>query len=308
MALSTFTWKEIESQARALSGATNWADPDTTTTMRWANMVLPELARKLSGIDKPFGRKVSGTLTNQKAVGGHVSASGGATYTAATKTITSTSADFDQTYVGGWAFVYDSAATACAFYGMIDSVSAAGTSCVLRFADGGSGTIKDIASAAMTVLFKPNPVFYEGFNLSSLRVKDIVKLVDATNGNAVRLGSHEFADATSDYRYNSSVVAQYAGDAIYIDSGSGITSFGNCTLTYDRIPDAITTNASVIDLLPNFIPLFIDELISLMCNYLNKPVPQEVAGRIEFLQEEYKKAMKTQEIRTKTKNIPAKRG
>ena len=261
----------------------------------------------MSGIDKPFGRKLSSTLENKKAVGNHISAAGGASYVAATKTITA-AASCDQTYVGGWAFVYDSAATACAFYGMIDTVAADTNSCTLRFVDAGAGTAKDIASAAMTLFIKPNPVFYEGFNLSSLRVKDIVKLVDATNGNAVRLGSHEFADATSDYRYNSSVVAQYAGDAIYIDSGSGITSFGNCTLTYDRIPDAITTNASVIDLLPNFMPLFIDELISLMCNYLNKPVPQEVAGRIEFLQEEYKKAMKTQEIRTKTKNIPAKRG
>jgi len=306
MALSTFTWKEIESQVRALSGA-NFSDPDTTTTMRWANMVLPELTRKLSGIDKPFGRKLSSTLNNLKEDGVFVSASSGGSYTAATKTIARTALGITQTYVGGWAFVYDAAATACAFYGLIESV-VNDTSCVLRFVDAGAGTAKNIASANMTALLKPNPVFYEGFNISSLRVKDVVKVVDATNGNAVRLGSHEFANATSDYRYNSSVVAQYAGDAIYIDSGSGITSFGNCTLTYDRIPDEITSSASVIDILPNYLPLFVDELVSLMCNYLGKPIPQEITDKQNFLMEEYKKAMKTQELRTKTQNIPAKRG
>lgn len=292
----------MESQVRDLSGAKNFANPTQDSMRRWGNMVLHKIARLLTGIDKPWGRTTS-TLTLLQDAGQIYLPAGAASYTAATNTFSGLTG-MDQTYVGGWAFWEDNG-NSRAFYGLIDTVAAAGTSCVLRVL-GGTGAEVNVSAANLYVIFKPNPAFYNGANLGSLSVLDSVKIVDGTNGNLVRLESDAFAGFLSNPNYNSSVVTEFAGEAAYIDKGSSLSSLGTMTMTYDEKPDNIASATTEIDLLPEHLQMFTEELVRWTLNYLQKPIPKEYENPLKTLEEQYKKSAES--IMNRMKGyVPAQR-
>lgn len=289
--LSTTTWKQVDAQARMLSGATDYSNPNATTQMRYGNLVLHKIARLLSPIAKPWGRSTT-ALTNLKAVGFvHYPASGGS-YDSTTKTLSGVTG-LDQTYVGGWAFIVHFG-EATGFLCLIDTVAAAGTSAVMKVQLGTSTapTINPIVSNSLWAILKPNPVFYEGANLGSTNIFDVVKVVDATNGNSVRLSSDEFASFANNPNYDSSVVVEYAGESMYFGKGSGVSSFGTLTMTYDEKPVTITAATDTVDLPEEYIDMFIQELVRWDLNHISLPVPEQWVNPLQTLEEEYKRTRK----------------
>lgn len=259
-------WKEAEGKARDLSGAKDWQDPNPTTTMRLANMTLKKIALLTSAMDMPFGRNTS-TLTNLSATGVVIYPLGGGSYVAATKTFSGMT--LDQTYCGGIVFFTNGTN---GYYGLIDSVST--NSCVLRLA-AGTAAMTDIVSANLFAMFKPNPFFYAGANLSALNRFRNIKIVDGTNGNITRLSSHEFAGMENIYKYDLSVTSEDAGDALYLNKGGSVTSYGTLTLSYDEMPDLITSGSTVLDLRPENLEMFVYEVARLLRNTIQQPIVDE---------------------------------
>jgi len=266
-------------------------------------MVLHKIARLLTGIDKPWGRNTV-TLTALNATGQTYDGGDGLSYTASTNTFAGASG-LDQTYVGGIA-IWQDTPNARAFYGIIDTVNAAGTSCVIRNPVG-TGAEADVAAADIDAHFKPNPWFYNGANLSGSSVLDLIKIVDGTNGNAVRLDSDAFATFSSNPNYDSSIVTEFAGEAVYFDKGSSISSFGTLTATFDEKPDTISSATTSIDLLPEHLSMFTEELVRWTLNFLQKPVPNEYEDPLAVLKEQYKKHAEDTAQRLSNKYIPARR-
>ena len=295
--LSTTTWKQVDAQARALSGATDYSDPNQTTAMRYGNLVLQKIARLLAPIQKPWGRS-SSTLTNTKATGYYHAQSGGGSLSIANKTLSSVTG-LDQTYVGGWGFFTDASGTK-SYIGLVDTVAAAGTSCTFRILLGSNGSSSDpIASASLLGFIKPNPVFYEGANLGSVNILDVVKIVDATNGNAVRLASKEFASFANNPNYDSSVVVEYAGESVYFGKGSSVSSYGTLTMTYDEKPTVITAVTDTVDLPEEYIDMYIQELTRWYLNHLSKPIPEQWEHPLKALEAEYMRTRKENEMKTR---------
>jgi hypothetical protein len=159
----------------------------------------------------------------------------------------------------------------------------------------------------LSAFLKPNPVFYTGANLSTKAITDVVKVVDGTNGNMIRLDGNEFASFESNPNLLSSVGCEYAGEAMYFVKGSNISNYGTITLTYDKKPDAITTATSTIDLLPEHLQMFTEELCRWIFNYMAKPVPAELENPLRSLEESFKRSAESMAMKIKTRNIPAKR-
>jgi hypothetical protein len=287
MALSSVPFSEFESQVRAQTGAMNYSDPNSALIMRWTNILIAKIFLLTRGIDGSWGRNTA-TLTKALALGKIIEPDGGYTYTSSTKTLTTPT--IDQTYVGGWVFLEDKA-NSRGFYGVIDSVAVAGTSCVLRFQIG-TGAVANIASVNIFALLKPNPSYYNGANLSGASCHDIVKIVDSSLGNAVRFTGDEFSSLSSNPSYASSIVTEYAGDAVYVDKGSSAGSYGTWTLSFSEKPATISSSSSVLDIRPEHIAILKDEVsnwvLSYMKNVQKKEVP-EGNSAMSQLEEKYKK-------------------
>lgn len=298
--LSSLTYKEFEAQVRGLCGATNYENPNTTTMMRWTNMVIQKMARLLAPIDKPWGRTTS-TLTMLLDVGKFIGVSQG-TYSALT--LTKTGASFDATYVGGWAFVHD-ATTPAAFYGLIDRLGATSDSVILRFLTGTTSAPSSISTGNLTAIIKPNPVFYNGANHSLLNILDPIKYVDGTNGNVVRLAGDVFADFEDNPNYEGSVVGEYAGEASYISKGSGVSTLGTITFKYDEKPAVITAVSDLIDMRPEHHQMLLEEVTRYCYAYQGKPIPSQYQNPLRELEESYKHSRTNDAVKTQV--VPVKR-
>ena len=297
--LSTTTFKQADAQARGLSGATDYSNPNVTTAMRYGNLILSKIARLLSPIQKPWGR-TTGDLTNAKALGITHQPSDGGSYAISTKILSGVSG-LDQTYVGGWAFIYSVSDTDW-IIGLIDTVNSAGTSCTMRTHLTTIVSVVDpIASANLLAILKPNPVFYQGANLGAVNVFDVVKVVDATNGNAVRLSSKEFASFASNPNYDSSVVIEYAGESMLFGKGSSVSSFGTLTMTYDEKPTVITAVTDTIDLPEEYIEMYIQELTRWYLNHISRPIPEQLENPLKVLEAEFKRTRKENEMKVQQK-------
>jgi len=266
-------------------------------------MVLHKIARLLTGIDKPWGRNTV-TLSATLVTGKYYLNAGAASYTAATNTISGVSG-LNQTYVGGWAFWEDNS-NSRAFYGVIDTVASAGTSCVIRNPVG-TGAEADISAANFHCFIKPNPSFYNGANLSGSSVLDLVKIVDGTNGNLVRLDSDAFAGFASNPNYDSSVVTEFAGEAVYLAKGSGVSAYGTLTATFDEKPETLASVSTSIDLLPEHLEMFTEELVRWAMNYLAVPVPPSYENPLKTLEAQYRKHAEAMVNKLSNKYVPAKR-
>lgn len=298
MPLSTVKFEEIEAQVRALAGASDYSNPNSATVRRWGNVILHKIAKLLSGIDKPWGR-TSLALTLSLEQGVVFAPGSGVTFTLASRTF---NAVLDFTYVGGWAFFVDGLNNR-AHFGLIDRVGAA--DCELRFTIG-TGALVNISSANLHVFFKPNPAFYNGASIHRVPILDFVKLVDSTNGNVRRLNADVFASAVTDYHNRDSVFCQHAGDAVYIEKGTNISSLGTLTLTYDELPEDIEDGNSNLDLLPDHHQMFVEELARWVLNYLNVPVPERLQNPLGVLEAQYKKNLEVFQQRLH-KQAPAER-
>jgi hypothetical protein len=303
--LSTTTWKQVDAQARALSGATDYSNPNATTQMRYGNLILQKISRLLAPVQKPWGRSTA-TLSNTKALGFYHGLSGGGSLSIANKTLSSVTG-LDQTYVGGWAFFTDAGGTK-GYIGLVDTVAAAGTSCTFRVLLGSNGSSSDpIASASLLGYIKPNPVFYDGANLGSVNIFDVVKVVDATNGNAVRLSSKEFASFLNNPNYDNSVIIEYAGESMFLGKGSSISAFGTLTMTYDEKPTTITAATDTVDLPEEYIDMMIQELVRWDLNHISKPIPEQWEHPLKALEEDFKRNRKENLIKTVQKYRVAER-
>ena len=261
--LSPTTFQDFEAQVRRQTGADNYTDPPSSLIMRWTNVLMHKVHLLSRKKDTPWGRNTV-TLTNLNTTGKYHAPGDGGSYTASTKTFAGLTV-LDQTYVGGWAFFRD-AANSRIFYGLIDSVSGT-TSCTLRFQIG-TGAAANIASASLMALLKPAPAFYGGANLSASSVLDIVKLVDSSLGNMVRLDPDVFADVATHPSYKNVACVQYAGDSVYVNKGASAGTYGTWTLTFNEKPATITALTSTIDLRPEFIPALVDAVSAWVVQYM----------------------------------------
>jgi len=303
--LSSTTFKQVDAQARALSGATDYSNPNATTAMRYGNLVMSKIARLLAPIQKPWGRSTA-TLTNTSAVGIVNYPADGGSYQTSNLTISGLSG-LDQTYVGGWAFVYSVGAAAGAI-GLIDTVNSAGTAATLRKELATSANFGGtIGTSALLAMLKPNPSFYPGANLGSVNIFDVVKVVDGTNGNAVRLSSKEFASFSNNPNYDSSFVIEYAGESIYYGKGSSVSSFGTITMTYDEKPTVITAVTDSVDLPEEYIDMFIHELARWYSNHINVPPSPQLEHPLKVLESEYMRTRKEVEMKASQKYRVAER-
>jgi hypothetical protein len=304
--LSTTTWKQVDAQARALSGAEDYSNPNATTQMRYGNLILQKISRLLSPVQKPWGRSTS-TLTNLSATGKVHYPTGGGEYRHSTKTLSGMTG-LDQTYVGGWAFLMHLGESR-GYLGLIDTVNAAGTTAVMRvsLSTSSAPTIDPITSGALLALLKPNPVFYSGANLGSVNIFDVVKVVDATNGNAVRLSSKEFASFANNPNYDNSVIIEYAGESMFLGKGSSISAFGTLTMTYDEKPTTITAATDTVDLPEEYVDMMIQELIRWDLNHISKPIPEQWEHPLKTLEEDFKRNRKENLIKTVQKYRVAER-
>lgn len=303
MALSTVTWKEIEAQVRAIAGATNYADPNTDTVRRWGNLVLQKMARLLTGVDKPWGRNTS-TLTLLQDAGKLIDFNDG-TFTLADFGLFKSGVSFDNTYIGGWAFVYNSS-TQRAWYGIVDRLGTTNDWVHLRFMVG-TAAAESISGSNLFAIIKPNPTYNNGANLSTLNLFDMVKIVDGTNGNVVRLDSDAFSTFANNPNYDSSVVAEFAGEAAFIEKGASVSSFGTLTLTYDEKPDSIASAATAIDLLPEHLQMFTEEVARYCLNYVGAPIPEQYQNPLGVLEAQYKRRAKELAMKRAQKFVPARR-
>jgi hypothetical protein len=261
--LSAMTYTDLEIQVRRQTGTENFTELPSGLIMRWTNILQYKiylLARKSDGA---WGRNTT-TLTNLNATGKYNAKSGGGSYTAATKTFSGLTG-LDQTYVGGWVFFVDGVNTRY-FYGLIDTVTGT-TSCTLRFQIG-TGAAVDIASAQLTAFIKPAPAFYTGANLSGVSVHNVVKVVDSSLGNMVRLEEHQFPGAATHPSYKNVAYVQYAGDSVYIGKGQSAGAYGVWTLVFDEKPTVISAPTDTVDLRPEFLPSLVDEVSGWVMNYV----------------------------------------
>lgn len=284
--LSTVTFKEVETEARFVAGQKEpeFTNPPSQIVMNWANMIIPELARLTSPIDKPWGRNTA-TLTNLKSTGKFIAKDSGGSYTYSTKTLAKSALGLDQTYVGGIVFLYEAQDGNCK-YSIIETVATDGASCTLKI----DPFALDIVSADLMAFIKPKPWAHEGAHLGSVSVFDVVKVKDASNGNFKRLDAHGFASFDDGAFNEDSVAMEFAGESIHYKKGSNITSYGTVTMTYDEKPTAITTSTSTIDLMPSDILILIDELAVYILSYLDKEVPSNIGSKMRELEERYKKS------------------
>jgi hypothetical protein len=298
--LSSVTFKEVETAARMIAGSMDFTEPPSTVVMNWANMIIPELARLTSPIDKPWGRNTT-TLSNLKAEGKFIARSSGGSYTYATKTLAKSALALDQTYVGGLVFLgWDSTDPRVGSWSIIESVASDGASCVFKTDPVGA----DISSAETLAFIKPKPWAHDGAHLGSVSVFDIVKVVDGTNGNFKRLEPHEFASFEDGAFNDDSLAIEYMGETLHWKRGNNITSFSTVTTTYDEKPTAVTLSTSTIDLQDWYIPTLIDELAVYILSYLNKEIPQDVGNKMREIEEHFKKSAKNV---IDSKTTPAKR-
>lgn len=284
MALSTITMKELESQVRAETGASDYANPNQTTIMRWTNVALKKIARLTQPIDSPWGRN-STTISRLLSTGYiHTTGAGGA-FTSATLIFSGLSG-LTQAYVGGWVFWNDRSNNR-AFWGLISEVNSAGTTFTVRNYKG-TGAVADIASANLFFIAKPYPCFYDGFSLTAVNYMALIKLVDGTNGIAARLDGDAFSSFADNPNYNNSIVWQFAGDAGFIGKGASISAYGTGTLTFEERPVTITAVTDAIDLKPEHIGLLKDEVVRWVLNYMGESDRvKQIGDPLEQLKNKY---------------------
>ena len=300
--LSTMTFKDFEYAVRGECGARDPAKPNSDTIRRWSNIAIKKLARLALAIDLPWGRN-SSTLTLLNATGIKHDPGGGGSYASTTHTF-SDIAGFDQTYVGGWAF-WEDRSNSRAFWGLIDKISTANEP-VLRVL-AGTGAEAAVTSANLLALFKPNPVFYNGANINALNFLDLVKLVDSTNGNVARLDPDVFSGFAGNPHYDSSVVMQYAGDAVYVGKGNLISALGTLTLFYQESPDNLTSSSSLLDILPEHISMVKDEVSRWVLNFIGETArAQSLGNPFQEMEDKFKKILQTRIIRRRAE-VPARR-
>lgn len=302
MALSKVTFKELEFQIRGETGANDTSKPNSDTIRRWANVIVNKIAMLTAPIDGAWGRGTT-VLTMLNATGVAQDPSEGGSYTAATNTLDLPGA-FDETYVGGWVFIEDRS-NSRGLYAVIDEVVSGNA--VLRFIVG-TGAEADISDANLLAIAKPNPAFYNGANLNSLSVRDLVKVVDGTNGNVVRLDSDQFAAFADNPNYDDSMGVEYAGESVHIATGTNLT-IGTLTATFNEKPDNIASATTEIDILPEHLPLLKAEVSRWVLNFI-----EDKSGRLEAignpmsaLEDKFKKYASDMSARLSRAGVPAKR-
>jgi hypothetical protein len=164
-----------------------------------------------------------------------------------------------------------------------------------------------IGSTSLLAILKPNPVYYQGANFGSVNILDVVKVVDGTNGNAVRLPSDEFASFGDNPNYDSSVVVEYAGEAMYIGKGSSVSTLGTLTMTYDEKPTTITAITDTVDLPEQYIDMYVQEMARLYINHTSTPVPQNLEHPLKVLESEYQRVRKENMVKSAQKYKTADR-
>lgn len=287
MALSTITFKELEAQVRAETGATDYANPNQTTVMRWTNIALKKIARLTQPIDSPWGRNAS-ALTRLASTGLiHAPGDVGA-FTASTLTFSGITG-ITQAYVGGIVFWNDRSANLRAFWGVIDEVNTALTAFTVRSNYKGTGAVANIASADLLYLAKPYPSFSEGASLSSVAFMELVKVVDATNGIAARVDGDTFSSFGSNPNFDNSIIWQYAGNGVMLGKGEDISAYGTLTLTFEERPTTITAVTDFIDLKPEHIGILKDEVVRWVLNFLGESERvKQIGNPIEALEQKFK--------------------
>lgn len=302
--LSAVTLKDFEAQVRSETGARDYSNPPQATIMRWTNIAIKKLARLALAGDIPWGRN-SSTLTLLNATGVKYDPAAASTaYTASTHTFSDTTA-VDQTYVGGIVF-WEDRGNSRAFWGLIDKVATSLDGFTIRVL-AGTGAEANVSSANLFMIAKPRPWFYNGANINALNFLDLVKLVDATNGNASRLNPDVFSGFALNSQYDNSVVMQYAGDSVYVGKGTNISSYGTLTLYYEESPDNLTAATSTLDILPEHVSMVKDEVSRWVLNFMGDTEKAKAIGNpFQEMENNFKKIIQSRMIKARAE-VPAKR-
>jgi hypothetical protein len=210
------TANQLLYDAKSLLGNRESLKPNDAEGIRFINYSIYTLSNLLDGLYRTW-ETASTTLTRERATamsydGLNVSTH---TYTYTTKILTSIAAHgLTSTSVGGIVGIWD-AGTSKTYCGIIESIPSATT---IKLAEDPVGA--NIAALRYAVV--TSPWYTDGENISSLNIKSILAVKDATNGDVLRLNGREFESFEDNPNLESSVGMWDFGDGIHLKLGADV--------------------------------------------------------------------------------------
>ena len=242
MARSSVTAKQLLYDAKSLLGNRESLKPNDAEGIRFINYSLYTLSNLLDGLYKTW-ETTSSSLTRLRsaagiALGAH---SGSHAYDYETKTLTTSAAHgMTSSYVKGMVVMYGPS-SGKAYVGIIESLPSATT--VLLVDDPVGADISGVGYSAISF-----PWYTDGANISSLNIKSILAVKDATNGDVLRLNGREFESFEDNPNLEGSVGLWDFGDGLHLKLGADVSAYGTLTLYYAADPTEVTAITDSVDL------------------------------------------------------------
>jgi len=217
--------------------------PNAQEGIRFLNYSIFTLSNLLDGLYDVWEKKAVGIYRNCDGTTASYAfdTTTGITYTQSSKTITTISDHgLDAPYLGGVVAFYDSDNT-IAYMGVIESFPTAKK--IKLVSDPVGGNIANLVWTANAF-----PWYTDGANISSLNIKKINAVRDATNGLAIPMNHNEFEGAEDNPNLTDSVGMWDFGSGIHLKLGSGLSAHGSDTLHYNADPAEITAMTDSVDL------------------------------------------------------------
>lgn len=292
------TWIQLDSQCRKLCGNITDTDIYPATRQSYINTKGSKIYALLDGLNDPWYNRstVLSPAADQEEL--LDSALGGGTITAidsAAKTITRSAGLFvagSIVTVNLW--VRANGNMYRQWVGRIVTGGAVGTYEVLSGAD---GTLSETYYAGVIVIKTLSTTVLD---ISGIYVKDFLTIYDdkftATPGQ-IRVfdllkDSNRFFQRSLDIDAITRIAAYHAGDTVTLYIPSTAIAIGTVTAHYRGKP-GLYTNATAnnsIDYPPEVNQILVDEVVASFLIELGKPIPADVAGRIQFFDNRFKTA------------------
>jgi hypothetical protein len=117
-------------------------------------------------------------------------------------------------------------------------------------------------------------------DLTNLRIDNIVKVVDGTNGLVIRTGAEEFEGLKGIPQKSKSVCCSRHGESLLFFKGSSVTAYGTITLYYNRIPKRAVQDTDYLDVRDKYVKLVLDKAKVLLYEQLKQAPPEFLTNQI----------------------------
>jgi hypothetical protein len=123
---------------------------------------------------------------------------------------------------------------------------------------------------------------YDGsaIDISALRLNNIMKLVDDTNGIIREENIKEVEEITNHESRNKHSWWYRFGNYIYVVKGTEAPSFGTLNLYYNRIPTKATLETDTLDIRDEFVKVSLDITKTMVYETLKEQVPESLTNSI----------------------------